>query len=136
MTRYLLLLLVVLSLGACHKDSNVGPANLLFQRWQLVQSKRIGDQSWTVHDLDVRQDTEYRSDGILLYRLNGAIQPPQCCSGNQFRRDGQKISYSDFISCPTALCVSVQSVVIQQLTDNQLELNDGTYIRQYRSVRY
>jgi hypothetical protein len=135
MTRYLLLLLFVLLLGSCHGDTSIGPANLLFQRWQLLQGKRIGDTAWMVTDMDAAYDTEYRADGILIYRRNGIIQPPQCCTGNQFRREGQKIFYSDFINCPTVYCLSLQSVTIQQLTDKLLELNDGTYIRQYQAVQ-
>jgi hypothetical protein len=135
MNRYLLLLLFVLSLGGCHKDTSVGPSNLLFQRWQLQQSKRIGDTAWIVYDVNAVYDTEYRTDGILIYRRDGVVQPPQCCRGNQFRRDGQEITYSDFISCPTVYCLSIGSVVIQQLTPDLLELNDGTHIVQYRSIR-
>ncbi|QKZ11160.1 hypothetical protein [Spirosoma sp. KUDC1026] len=120
---------------ACHKDTSVGPANLLFQRWQLLQRKRIGDTAWMVYNTDGVYDTEYRQDGTLVYRRDGVIQSGQCCRGNLFRRDGAKIIYSDFTSCPTVFCASVQSVVIQQLTDNLLELNDGAYIIQYQSVR-
>ncbi|WP_461138108.1 hypothetical protein [Spirosoma pomorum] len=121
---------------ACQKDSSVGPINLLFQRWQLLQSKRIGDTAWIVHDMDGVYDTEYRQDGTLIYRRDGVVLPPQCCAPTHFSGKGKEIVYTTVTSCPYALCAgTVSPAAIQKLTPDLLELNDGTYIRQYRSVQ-
>ncbi|QKZ11163.1 hypothetical protein [Spirosoma sp. KUDC1026] len=135
MTRYLLLLLVALSV-ACHKDTSVGPANLLFQRWQLLQSKRIGDTAWVVHDTDGVYDTEYRQNGALVYRRDGVVLPQQCCAPTHFRGKGKEITYTTVTSCPYALCAgTILPATIQKLTPDLLELNDGIYIMQYQSVQ-
>jgi hypothetical protein len=101
----------------------------------MVGIKQIGDQSWSALDQLFFYDTEYRKDGTLVYRKDGVIQAVQRCRGNQFQRDGLKITYSDFTSCPTVFCLPTKSEIIQQLTPDLLELNDGEFVRLYRSIR-
>jgi hypothetical protein len=88
-----------------------------------------------VIDMDGVYDTEYRQDGTLIYRRDGVVLPQQCCSPTHFQGKGKEITYTTVASCPYALCAGTAlPVVIQKLTPDLLELNDGIYIRQYQSV--
>lgn len=137
MKNFLLLLVLTALSIACQKDDSIGPPELLYQRWSLFQTKRIGDNAWISYDTDAQYDTEYRSDGVLLYRRNGVLIPANCCIPTQFSRNQTSISYNDPNHCPFSLCAGVPKtkVTITQLTGDLLELNDGTYITQYRSVK-
>jgi hypothetical protein len=86
--------------------------------------------------MDAAYDTEYRQDGTLIYRRDGVVLPQQCCAPTHFSGKGKEIVYTTVTSCPYALCAgTVSPATIQKLTPDLLELNDGTYIRQYQSVQ-
>ena len=137
MKNFLLFLIVVALFIACHKDGSIGPPELLYQRWDMFQTKKIGDNAWISYDMDAQYDTEYRPDGTLLYRRNGVLIPANCCKPTQFSRSKTTISYNDPNHCPFSLCAGIPKTkeTIEQLTSDLLELNDGTYITQYRSVK-
>ncbi|GAB3642361.1 hypothetical protein [Spirosoma arcticum] len=137
MKNILLFLIMLASSIACQKDDNIGPPELLYQRWDVFQTKKIGDNAWISYDTDAQYDTEYRSDGMLLYRRNGVLIPANCCKPTQFSLNKTTISYNDPNHCPFSLCAGIPKTkeTIEQLTGDLLELNDGTYITQYRSVK-
>lgn len=127
--------LLVTLFGGCQNNPDIGPADLLYQRWHLDRVKRIGDNSWISYDTDGYYDTEYRQDGTLIHRKNGVVQSASCCVAKRYERSGTIIHYSDFITCPTVFCAPAQKATITLLGDNLLELNDGQRIAQYTSVK-
>ena len=89
-----------------------------------------------MYNVDGIYDTEYRPDGMLLYRRNGVIISAICCKPTQFSRSKTIIGYNDPNYCLLSLCAGVvKTETIQQLTNDLLELNDGAYITQYKAVR-
>ncbi|MFD2935825.1 hypothetical protein [Spirosoma flavum] len=123
-------LLAVLS-SACKSDDSIGPSDLLYKRWQILQSRNVNNPVWSMYDTDAYYDTEYQPDGTLIYRRNGLVTSTPCCSGSQFERNGVLIQYSEFIPCPLVLCASVTKTTITFLKDNLLELQAGDRITQY-----
>ncbi len=53
---------------SCHSD--IFPNDLLYQRWTFSQSRK-GNGPWAQFYKPTVDDTEYRSDGTLIYRVNG-----------------------------------------------------------------
>lgn len=136
MKKLCLLISFVSVCGSCRKDdSSIGPDNLLYQRWHLYQAKRIGDTAWFSYDTGGYYDTEYRPDGALIHRKNGVVVQASCCEPVLFNRNGTVIKYTGR-DCPFTLCAATShQSTITQLTNDLLELKDGTYISQYRAVR-
>lgn len=136
--KKLLALIALFSIlfGSCRKDTDIGPADLLYQRWHLDRVKRIGDTTWISYDTDGYYDTEYRLDGTLIHRKDGVIKPTSCCEAGRYSRKGVIIEYGYFVACPFSLCgAPPQSTTITVLRENQLELNDGQKIAQYNAVK-
>ncbi|CCH55692.1 hypothetical protein BN8_04972 [Fibrisoma limi BUZ 3] len=134
MKLFYLLSTVAFLLSACQKDQAIGPDNLLYQRWNMYQTKRIGDNAWMVYDLDAFYDTEYRPDGTLVYRQNGQVINP-CCLPSKFRKADNLLRYSERNPCNYVLCAQPNSATITKLSNSLLELNDGVRITQYRPVQ-
>ena len=129
-------LMLLLLTGACRSDDAIGPIDLLYQRWHLERTKKIGDDAWISYDTDGYYDTEYRQDGTLIYRKDGIIKPTSCCEAGRYEGRGAVIQYIDFVACPFALCGFIaQKSTITVLHENLLELNDGRYSAQYSAVK-
>lgn len=124
-------ILIILLVGSCHNDGSVGPASLLFKRWHPYQMRRVQDNAWTVYSTNVYDDTEYRSDGTLVYWKNSTITEAGCCRGSQFERSEVFIRYKGFIACSLVLCSSKTNATINILRENLLELQSGNQIIQY-----
>ena len=124
-------ILIILFIGSCRNDSSIGPSDLLLKRWHLYQTRRVQDNTWVMYDMDAYYDTEYRSNGMLVYRRNGIITEAGCCRGSQFERSGVSIQYNGFIACPLVRCSSTTNATITILKDNLLELQTGDLISQY-----
>jgi len=131
----LVVFLLVLLTGSCHKNTDIGPAGLLNQRWQFSQGRGVDDTTWYAPYKPYVDDTEYRPDGALVYRRNGVVMPMPCCSGSRYRQDGTTISYSDFSACLLSFCAPVRNATIRILRDDLLELQQGNTITQYTPVR-
>ncbi len=84
-----------------------------------------------MYDTDAYYDTEYRSDGTLIYRRNAIVTSAPCCAGNRFERKGVIIQYSEPESCLNVRCTPAANVTITILKDNLLELQTGDRITQY-----
>ena len=130
-----MLVLLLLFANACHKDTSIGPADLLYQRWHLERVKSIDDGAWISYDTDGYYDTEYQPDGTLIHRKDGVVKPTACCEAGRYERSGVIIQYSDFLACSTVFCAPAKSSTIAILRDNLLELNDGQRITQYTPVK-
>ncbi len=128
-------LLLTILLVSCQKDTDIGPADLLYQRWHLDRVRGVNDNFWILYDTDGYYDTEYRRDGTLIHRKDGVIKPASCCEARLYERSGIIIQYSDFVTCPTVFCAPAQKTTITLLSDNLLELQDGQRIAQYTSVK-
>ncbi len=118
---------------ACHSD--IFPADSLYQRWQFSQSRR-GNGPWAQNYKPTVDDTEYRRDGVLVYRVNGQIKTV-CCNPNHFNRQKNELTFTDDNPCPNslALCAAYpKNATITQLTDNLLELTRGDVVMQYTPV--
>ncbi|MBC8151301.1 MAG: hypothetical protein H7Z72_00150 [Bacteroidetes bacterium] len=115
-------------------ESDIFPTGLLYQRWQLERTRQ-GDAPWAVYNL-IQNDTEYRLDGTLVYRVKGQIVVP-CCPPNRFSRDQNEITFVNSDTCPFSLCAgpTTNKSTITQLTDDLLELKTGEIISQYRAVK-
>ena len=122
-------------MSSCQNDSSIGPADLLFKRWHLSQVKRVGGNTWIALDMDAYYDTEYQSNGTLIYRRNGVLTSSGCCVGNRFERNDEVIQYTDFLSCPTVKCADNTSAIITILKDNLLELQTGNLLSQYTPAK-
>ena len=133
--RLLAGILLLFLTGSCRKNTDIGPADLLYQRWQLNQTKTVGTDNWVPFDPNGLYDTEYRADGRIIYRKDGAIQPAQCCAPVRFERNGNLIQYAEFPSCPFSLCVAIDNPVIRILREDLLELESNNVIAQYRAVK-
>lgn len=135
MKNPLLFLIVITLCIACQKDENIGPRDLLYQRWHLERAKRVGDSAWFSYDTDGFYDTEYRPDGTLVYRKDGAIIQAGCCSPTQFDRTETIINYKGWRTCPQVRCKLTTNATITRVSDDLLELSDDIYITQYNSVK-
>ncbi|WP_461112663.1 hypothetical protein [Spirosoma jeollabukense] len=122
---------ILLLAGACRSEGSIGPSDLLYKRWHLLQSRGVNDTAWVMYDTDAYYDTEYRTDGSLIYRRNGVVTSGPCCAGNRFERKGVIIQYSDSISCPNVRCGPTLIATITILKDNLLELQTGDRVSQY-----
>ena len=129
------LILTVLFASACRNGVDIGPADLLYQRWHFERTKKVGDEVWIAYDTDGYNDTEYRPDGTLIYRKDGVIKPTSCCAGGRYERSGNIIQYSDFVACPTVFCAPAKSSIITVLKENLLELQNDNWITQYTPVK-
>lgn len=126
------LLLMAVSFGACQTDKPIGPADWLYKRWHVVQTRGVNETTWTVYDTDAYYDTEYRPDGTLIYRRNAILMSAPCCSSSRFERNGVIIQYTDFLSsCPYAKCGANSPATITILSSNLLELQIGSQLTQY-----
>ena len=85
-----------------------------------------------MYNTDGYYDTEYRSDGELIYRKDGVVVLTSCCSGGRFSRNGLIIEYTDFPSCPSVRCSNASTSLITILAPDLLELQNGNTITQYR----
>lgn len=137
MKNVLLFFVLTILTASCQRDESIGPPELLYQRWHLSKIRAVNSSAWIFYDTDGMYDTEYRLDGTLIYRKNGVLISANCCSPTQFSRSKTTISYDDPNHCPFSLCAGIlkKKETIEQLTGDLLELNDGTYITQYRSVK-
>ncbi|UFH56662.1 hypothetical protein [Spirosoma sp. KNUC1025] len=120
--------------AACRSDNPVDSVDLLHNRWHLYQTRRIQDVAWTIQDTDAYYDTEYRPDGTVVYRKNGAQIGGSCCAPTRYSRQGLTINYSAWNLCANAFCATLKQVTISQLTETLLEVNDGYMISQYERV--
>ncbi|WP_026262246.1 hypothetical protein [Spirosoma panaciterrae] len=128
------IVLLLILIGACQRDQVVGPLDDFYQRWHLIRYRPIQDTKWTFHDTDAYYDLEYRPDGAIVYRRNGASGQGNCCVPTAFTREGITIKYSDWVLCPTALCGTVKKTTITQLSKQSLELTDDYMVSQYEAV--
>lgn len=131
----LVVFLLILLTGSCYKGADIGPARLLYQRWQINQTKVAGTDTWVPSNPSGIRETEYRPDGALVYRRNGVVIPTPCCLGSRYRQDGTTISYIDPASCPSVRCAYPANATIRILRDDLLELQQGNTITQYTPVR-
>lgn len=123
---------LALLLLACHSD--IFPNDLLYQRWQLVQTRQ-GNGDWVQNKSTAVYDTEYRADGTLVYRLDGKVTG-SCCQPILFNRQKNNLVFGDITICGLSLCASPpNTATITQLTNDLLELTRGETISQYKSVK-
>jgi|GEM_PF-4331318 len=133
-TRLFVGILLIFLVGSCHKNTDIGPADLLYRRWHPEREKDIGDDLWKAYNTDGYYDTEYRTDGMLVYRKDRVIIPLRCCVPGRFERNGNVIQYTEFPDCPFTLCAPPQQAIITVLRKNLLELQIGNTITQYTPV--
>ena len=126
--------LLLILIGACQRDQAVGPLDDFYQRWHLIRYRPIQDTKWTFHDTDAHYDLEYRPDGAIVYRRNGASGQGNCCAPTGFNREGITINYTDWVLCNNAFCGTVKKATITQLNNQFLELTDGYIVSQYEAV--
>ncbi|SFE62351.1 hypothetical protein SAMN05216167_11679 [Spirosoma endophyticum] len=124
-----LLLLVLIT--ACRNDSSIGPSDLLYKRWHLLQTRGVNDTTWVMYDTDAYYTIEYHPEGSLVYQRNGITTSAPCCSGSRFERTGVILKYSEFSSCPNVKCAPNPGATITILKDNLLELQTGDRVSQY-----
>lgn len=136
MKRWLFVLsLVLVVLGACQKDTTIGPSALLFKRWQVYQTRDVSSHSWTVQNPGTYYDLEYRQDGTVIYYKDSVVTATPCCAGSRFEREGAFIQYAEFLACPTVYCGANTDALILALNDTLLELQTGDRITQYKPVQ-
>lgn len=128
------LLLMTVVLGACQKDTTIGPSVLLFNRWQVYQTRDVSSTVWTVQKPGTYYDLEYRQDGTVAYYKDNLVTTTPCCAGSRFERKGAFIQYTEFPVCPTVYCGANTNVLVRVLTDDLLELQTGDQITQYKPV--
>jgi hypothetical protein len=120
-----------LLVGACRSDDSIGPSDLLYKRWHLLQTRGVNDTTWAMYDTDAYYTIEYRPNGSLIYQRNGVTTSAPCCSGSQFERNGVIIKYSEFSSCPNVKCAPISGATITILKEDLLELQTRDRVNQY-----
>lgn len=116
-------------------ESDVFPTDLLYQRWEFFQSRR-GNSPWSTFYKPTVEDTEYKSDGTLVYRVKGQVQT-LCCQPVRFKRQKNNLTFAEVTPCGYVACIDASSrnATITQLTDDLLELTTDETVSQYRSVK-
>ncbi|AKD57558.1 hypothetical protein [Spirosoma radiotolerans] len=118
--------------GACQKEATIGPAVLLFKRWQVYQTRDVSSPTWTMQTPGTYYDLEYRQDGTVIYYKDSVVTATPCCAGSRFERKGVFIQYAEFPACPTVYCGASTDAQILALNDTLLELQTGDRITQYK----
>ena len=90
MKRLLYSFCITLILLACHQlDTSVGPADLLYRRWQAVSSGEY---------------ITFRADGIILYGKDGTLGT--CCEPRFFIRQATILNFKDALYKPLPAAVT------------------------------
>lgn len=91
MKTVLLFFILTASSIACHKDQSIGPSELLYQRWQWVESRPVG-RSVFRPDLTRPSIITFKPSGEYIYEFNG--KQFTCCQPNRFVRQGNGLIFS------------------------------------------
>lgn len=124
-----LLFAILLALtGSCHKDTDIGPTDLLYQRWQW-ESSRLADQRVFLPDSTRPTVITFRASGEYTVEFSG--RQFTCCQPNYFVRKGRKLLFSNvaggYVSpeCTLLNCAPYQpEQTIYSLSEQQLVLSD------------
>jgi hypothetical protein len=134
MRNSLLTLILLIVFTSCKSDQTIGPPDLLYRQWRLLRTREVTKNEWREWGLNAIHTVEYRTDGTMIYRQDGVQMQAGCCKPTKFSRQNIVLNYSDWQLCYNAFCATVKRVTIGQLTDTQLELNDGYTISQYEMI--
>ena len=125
--------------GSCHKNTDIGPADLLYGRWQWVES-RPADQPVFRADSTRPTIITFKPSGEYIYEFNG--KQFTCCQPNRFVRKGNQLLFSSapggYASpeCAFVLCVMYQpEQTINALSAQQLILSNDRGQTVYKAIR-
>lgn len=137
MKRLAPLLLLTLLIG-CHKNADIGPADLLYGRWQWVES-RPADQPVVRADSTRPTVITFKPSGEYIYEFDG--RQFTCCQPNRFIRKGNQLLFSSASGgyaspeCALVNCAPYQpEQTINALSAQQLVLSNDRGQSIYKAI--
>lgn len=91
MRKNLVLLVLAILSVACQRDENIGPPELLYQRWLWIESRSASQAVYRPDQTRPPTIVTFKPSGEYVYEFNG--KQFTCCQPNRFTRQGNQLSF-------------------------------------------